>query len=347
VLSQSRALPAAAHPPRRLWIHGRVLDVLLGWCWLPVALVVRASEAHLSTVHWLVGVIFLISFAHQPLTLGLVYADPVQRGAHRTIYRWTPLIAAALIVIGLSVSLSFVAVMAALWNAEHTLMQRYGVMRIYGRKAGDDHGRFEKPMLIAWLVTALLFIAAYVDLDALVHRLGVGRTNATGIRALETFHRPAAALFWLVAAGSAALTVRWWRAERAGGTTAAPKLVYTLGTFGLLVMVMIDPLAGIAGYVAAHSIEYFGIVHSSLRTRRDAAPIARASSTTWRRAGLYLAYIAAIVLLIHFTARPWHGRIYVFAVLFLGALHIFYDGFVWKLRRPAVAASLGITTPGS
>jgi len=43
-------------------------------------------------------------------------------------------------------------VLAALWNAEHTLMQRYGVMRIYGRKAGDDHGRLEKPMLIAWLI---------------------------------------------------------------------------------------------------------------------------------------------------------------------------------------------------
>jgi hypothetical protein len=30
-------------------------------------------------------------------------------------------------------------------------------------------------------------------------------------------------------------------------------------------------------------------------------------------------------------------------VLFFGALHILYDGFVWKLRRPALAASFGIT----
>lgn len=339
------ASTSVEHPPRRLWIHGPVLDVLLGWCWLPVALVVRAQEAHLSTVHWLVGVIFLISFAHQPLTLGLVYADPVQRSAHRSIYRWTPLVAATLIVVGLHVSLTLVAVMAALWNAEHTLMQRYGVMRIYGRKAGDGHGRLEKPMLIAWLVTALAFIAAYVDLDALIHRLGIGRTNAIGLRTLATFHAPAAVLFWLVASGATALTVRWWRAERAGGTTAAPKVLYTLGTFGLLVMVMIDPLAGIAGYVAAHSIEYFGIVHSSLRTRRDHAPVARASRSSWRRAALYTAYFTAIALLIRFTREPWHGQVYMFAVLFLGALHIFYDGFVWKLRRPAVAASLGITAP--
>ncbi|MCU1500818.1 MAG: hypothetical protein JWM12_172 [Ilumatobacteraceae bacterium] len=348
VLSQGRAPDAiVACPPRRLWIHGRLLDVLLGWCWLPIAVVVRANESNVTEVHWLVGVIFLISFAHQPLTLGLVYADPVQRRAHRTIYRWTPLVAAALIVVGLHISLTLVGVMAALWNAEHTLMQRYGVMRIYGRKAGDDLGRLEKPMLIAWLATAVLFIATYVDLERLIRRLGVGRTNATGIRALATLHAPAAALFWLAAAGATALSVRWWRAQRASATTAAPKVLYTLGTLGLLVMVMIDPLAGIAGYVAAHSIEYFGIVHSSLRTRRDDALVARASRTARRRAALYAAYLGVIVALIQLTAKPMHGKLYAFVVLFLGALHIFYDGFVWKLRRPAVAASLGIVAPSA
>ena len=39
------------------------------------------------------GVIFLISFAHQPLTLGLVYGDPAQRDAHRALYRWAPWVA--------------------------------------------------------------------------------------------------------------------------------------------------------------------------------------------------------------------------------------------------------------
>ena len=26
----------------------------------------------------------------------------------------------------------------------------------------------------------------------------------------------------------------------------------------------------------------------------------------------------------------------------LGGMHVFYDGFIWKLRRPVVAQSLGI-----
>src|SRR4029079_5706473 len=91
---------------------------------------------------------------------------------------WAPWVAFTLIVIGLNVSLSLVALMAGLWNAEHTLMQRYGVMRIYGRKAGDQQGGLEKPMLIVWLVAGIAYIGGYVDLQQLVHKLGMGGTNA-------------------------------------------------------------------------------------------------------------------------------------------------------------------------
>ena len=111
-------------------------------------------------------------------------------------------------------------------------------------------------------------------------------------------------------------------------------------------MVMIDPLAGVAGYVAAHAIEYFGIVHSSLRRRAvtgDGSVIARATATPQRRTGVYVAYFAVITALIVATLSIGDGRTYGYAILFFGALHILYDGFVWKLRKPAVAASLGIT----
>lgn len=325
-------------------MHGPAADIALGWCWLPIALLVHAAEPHLATVHTIVGLIFLVSFAHQPLTLGLVYGDPAQRDAHRRLYRWAPGVAFALIVIGLNVSLSTVALMAGLWNAEHTLMQRYGVMRIYGRKAGDDHGRIEKPMLIVWLIAGITYIGGYVDLQRLVHKLGFGGTNARSVRLLGNLSGIARGVFWVAIAVGLVYVVRWLRAERRLGTMASrPKHWYALGTAGLIVAVMIDPIAGVAGYVAAHAIEYFAVVHSSLRKRSDAAPVARATRTPARRAAAYALYFLAIVALIAFTRSHFDGRLYAFAVLFFGALHILYDGFVWKLRRPAVAASLGIT----
>jgi hypothetical protein len=331
---------------RRLWVHGPVADIALGFCWLPIALVVHAAEPHITSVQAITAVIFLISFAHQPLTLGLVYGDPAQREAHRRLYRWAPWVAFALIVIGLNVSLSMVALMAGLWNAEHTLMQRYGVMRIYGRKAGDDNGRIEKPMLIVWLVAGIAYIGGYVDLQELVRKLGVGRTNARSVDLLGGLTSTARVLFWVAALVGLVLAMQWWKAERRLGPLASrPKHWYALGTAGLIIAVMVDPIAGVAGYVAAHAIEYFAVVHSSLRKRNDAAPVAAATRTTARRAAVYTAYFVAIGALVYFTWSPLHGRLYAFAILFFGALHILYDGFVWKLRRPAVAASLGITSP--
>lgn len=330
---------------RRLWVHGPVADIALGWCWLPIALVVHAAEPHITTVQAIVGVIFLISFAHQPLTLGLVYGDPAQRNAHRALYRWAPWVAFVLIIIGLNFSLTAVALMAGLWNAEHTLMQRYGVMRIYGRKAGDDHGRIEKPMLIVWLVAAISYLGGYVDLQRMVHKLGFGGTNARSVGLLADLAPIARVVFWAAAIVGVVFVARWWTAERRLGTAASrPKHWYALGTAGLVIAVMVDPIAGVAGYVAAHAIEYFAVVHSSLRKRGDAAPVASATRTPARRAVVYLAYFVAISALIYFTKSRLDGRLYAFAVLFFGALHILYDGFVWKLRRPAVAASLGITS---
>ena len=331
---------------RRLWVHGPAADIALGWCWLPIALVVHAAESNITTVHSIMGVIFLISFAHQPLTLGLVYGDPAQRNAHRGLYRWAPWVAFALIVIGLNVSLTAVALMAGLWNAEHTLMQRYGVMRIYGRKAGDDHGRIEKPMLIIWLVAGITYIGGYVDLPHLVDKLGFGGTNARSVGLLGDLSPVARVVFWVAAITGLAFVVQWWRAERRLGLAASrPKHWYALGTAGLVIAVMVDPIAGVAAYVAAHAIEYFAVVHSSLRKRADSVPVATATRTPARRLATYLAYFVGIGMLVYLTRAPFNGRLYAFAVLFFGALHILYDGFVWKLRRPAVAASLGIT-PG-
>ena len=73
--------------------------------------------------------------------------------------------------------------------------------------------------------------------------------------------------------------------------------------------------------------------------------MAVATRTPARRAGVYAAYFAAIAAVVVVTSTLWSGQLYAFAILSFGALHILYDGFVWKLRRPNVAASLGIPAP--
>ena len=332
------------------WIHGPLTDAALAWLWVPIFVAVRLAEGHGDGVATLMGIAFIISFAHQPLTMGLVYGDAVQFQRHRRLYVWTPVVLAALVTLGMTLSLVAVAIVAALWNAEHTLMQRYGLTRIYGRKAGDDLGGLEKPMYISWLVFALLWLPAFVDLPKMSATLGFGGRNRQGLELLDRLHGASVGL--LVAGGVVAggLTARWLLAQRrltAAQRTPA-KYLYVAATFGLVIAVVVDPAAGFVSYIAAHALEYFVIVHASLRRRAatgDTSFVARVAATGGRRARLYVGYLVGVLVLAFATLGKFDGRLYAWLVLFFGGLHVFYDGFVWKLRRPATAASLGISVP--
>jgi len=331
---------------RARYLHGPVTDAALALCWLPLACAAHALAHDPSALRLLVGTVFMLSFFHQPLTLALVYGDRVQYQARQQLYRWTPVVALAAILIGLHVSLAAVAVVGGLWNAEHTLMQRYGVTRMYGRKAGDDNGALEKAMIFSWLGLVMVWLAGFADLPALVQRIGMGGTNARGVAILHDFGPLAR---WLLVPTLAVVAVtgrRWWLAERALGDAANPaKHLYLAATAALVLTVLVDPIAGFAGYVGSHAFEYFVIVHRSLRNRArtgDRSALALASATAGRRVVLYVGYFVAVLGLVLFTWNLWGGRLYGMAILFFGALHIFYDGFVWKLRRPQLAASLGV-----
>jgi hypothetical protein len=328
------------------WLAGPFHDMCLAFCWVPVSIAAYVLTPRVEPLRYLIGIVFLISFAHQPLTLALVYGDRTQYEARRLLYRITPLIAFAAVAIGTRISLSLVAVVAGLWNIEHTLMQRYGVARIYGRKGGDDHGRLEKQMIFSWLAVAMGWLAAFADLPGLVRHIGMGSTNARGV---EILHRTQPIAVWLVVpliAIALFATVSWALAEYRSPNTRNPaKYAYLLATFSLLVLIGVRPIAGFAGFVAGHSIEYFGIVHRSLRSRAstgDSSAIARATASPVRRLVTYGFYAAVMIGFIQVARSPFNGELYGFSILFLGALHIFYDGFVWKLRRPQLAASLGI-----
>jgi hypothetical protein len=59
------------------------------------------------------------------------------------------------------------------------------------------------------------------------------------------------------------------------------------------------------------------------------------------RYGLFLGYIILIISMIYFLENYASYLIYSMIFFTLGALHFFYDGFIWKLRNPEVARSVG------
>lgn len=107
---------------------------------------------------------------------------------------------------------------------------------------------------------------------------------------------------------------------------------------------LVDPVAGFVGYVGAHAVEYFVIVHRSLGSRwaepGSGGAVGRSVRAPGGRRRFLLGYAVAMVVLV--GGLRWYGssRLHLTTILVLGGLHVLYDGFIWKLRRPSVAAGL-------
>lgn len=329
-------------------MHGPAIDMLIMALWLPfsaAAFVWLDSSARLAVV---VGTTLLISLSHQPLTLGLIYGDPAQFAVAKRIFTIFPFVLLVAVIVGNHISLSLVGAIAGLWNAEHTLMQRYGVVRIYGRKAGEGQRSDEKPLLFSWLLFALVWGAADKRTPKLLDRVDLGATNESGVRVLQRFQATArwmlipAALFVAVAA------VRWWRMEKAQVARSVPKYLYLGFTLALFGVMLVNPIVGIVGYVGSHAVEYVIIVHGALGSRysgRRSAPeagglVGRAVRSPLRSTGVILAYLLAVTLFLR-AVTTWASADRASIVLLtVGGMHVFFDGFIWKLRRPVVARSL-------
>ena len=123
------------------WIHGALTDSVLALCWVPFAIVALAFDGRPDATKALMSAVLLFSFTHQPLTLALVYGDRERFALRRRIFTWSPLVFAVAVLVTLEVSFVLLAIVGGLWNAVHTLLQRYGIVRIYGRKVGQSDGR--------------------------------------------------------------------------------------------------------------------------------------------------------------------------------------------------------------
>jgi hypothetical protein len=229
-------------------------------------------------------------------------------------------------------------------------MQRYGLTRIYGRKVGQEEGRLELWMLFSWLALALVWVAADPTTPERANGLAaLGRNNTTAIEVLAAL-RGAASWLVLPAIGLAVgLFVAWIVRESSRGAAANPaKWLYVGSTALLFGVILVAPLAGRLGYVGAHAVEYFVVVHHSMGRRyRDAdadggALLGRAVRARPGRLGFFAVYLGIVIGIVTVLERLGSPVAYGVVFFTLGGLHVFYDGFIWKLRQPAVADSVGL-----
>jgi len=316
--------------------------------WMPFALLATIWEGQPGRLEWLVGATLIFSVSHQPLTMPLVYADPHVRRSRPLIFGFTPLVFIALVLIGLQLDPVVIAVVAGVWNAAHTLQQRYGITRIYGRKVGQSDGTIEHRLLWSMLLLALVVAAADAATPGRIAAAGLGSRNQKGLDVLTDAAPIARYLVPVMVVIVGILVVQWVRQERASEQVNPAKWFYLGSTTGLIALTMVSPLAGFVGYIGSHAAEYYLIVHNHLadrypdETTDGGAPLGKAVRSRSGPLGLMVMYSVGIAAFIWGVRTFGSYEVYAFIFLTLGGLHLFYDGLIWKLRRPEVARAFQI-----
>jgi hypothetical protein len=318
---------------------------VLALSWLPFAAAAHVVETDTHSLQALFAAVMFISFAHQPLTFPLVYASPWRLATHKRLFLWFPVAAVAVIGVATQVSMTLVVVVGGLWNAEHILMQRYGIVRMYGRKAGDDQGVLERWMLVVWFLIPLLWLAGTGELRHVLARISSVSVEASAAALLANMRVEALAALVLAGAVAMWLSARWLRHERHAPQQPNPgKWLYLGSTAGLFGLAMVDPIAAVVGFVGSHSVEYFVLVSRSVAAEtRHAGALGNIARRRHGRLTFFAVYglVATASFLALYRMAP--ATVLLLSILTIGAAHFFYDAMIWKLRKPEVATSLAVS----
>ncbi len=379
----STIMPSSGEKTTHLpWLRSPLWDLaLLGFCWIPFyawvvwglgldgswAGVTPDGTGNRAALALASAVALGITYVHRHYTFILVYGDggTFRQRARDFIVAPAVVVATLVAVRGVwgagfvrpevfGFELKFrpwmvILTLTGLWNVWHTLMQRYGISRIYAGKFGDglrdrSHGRRELALmwaLVAWIAcVALMFRASTF----------AGVRNAR--RVYRTFEPVIqGALGWttlaVVTGVVAWLAVRWARHEFSGSRPPRdriPRLCFLASTLCLLlVFILHGPIVGYLCFGVAHALEYVAFVHhfgqKKFAHASNTSPVAR----LLRRPLLFAPAAIGLLVTAYLLLRDYR-RTDVFVVYYTGTslLHFLYDGWIWKVRKPEVARPLGV-----
>ncbi len=342
------------------WVLG-----FLGFCWVPFYLWVvhglgldglgtKATPAlALATV-----VALAITYVHRHYTFVLVYGDRGTFSRRAREFIAAPILVFALLglmrafrgvdlIAGISPWM-VVLVVVGIWNIWHTVMQRYGILRIYAGKSRGGlevraHGKRDFRLLWA---TVLLVAASVLVFRA---ETFAGHANAARLlrvlRPLLTGPTP-----WIIFGGAAFLWASvfavWLRQElRADVESRAPRLLFFLSTAALFSVFLVHgPIVGYLCFGVAHALEYVAFVHHFGERKFSRDPAKRGLVARWMRQPWIFGVLLSGLLLLLFVSLREHRRTDVYLVYYMGTsvLHFLFDGWIWKVRTPAVGAPLGV-----
>jgi hypothetical protein len=239
-------------------------------------------------------------------------------------------------------------VVSGVWNAWHTIQQRYGILRIYAGKAGgglEERSAATRDRVLVWTLIAVLAVL----LPAFRAGTFEGHRNARRTLAVLTPLIESSVFAWIagiVLVAGCVVAVRWARAEWRPTITPiarAPRLWFLASTIALFAVFLVHgPIVGYLTFGTAHAVEYVAFVHHfgerKFRPPSDRSVAAALFSRPLVAAPFLIGGLGVAYLALQGVADSDAYLTYYFGT---SMLHFLYDGWIWKVRRPEVAAPLG------
>jgi hypothetical protein len=334
------------------------------WALVLVPLTLLADRtAQIALLLLVVG----LTFAHRHYTLPYVYLDRQTFEMYPARFTWFPLV----MLVGFTLSpllwttsarivVAAVVFFAGAWNVWHVYMQKYGILRLYAAKerSGTGHPRWvDRFLLFSWVPLYLVWLGpSYRDEIATsfptVESLALPLVDAMA-RLGPPLVVPAAAV---VAASLVFFTAYEWRASRFRNRA---RLGMALGTSGLSAsFLLFNPVHVFMAFAFSHAVEYMVFVWAFQKKRYE-EPLAHRPMLGEVLRRPWLAYLGfTLGITVPYLLARFYGyllfpsatnpivlgttieRWAFYWSVYQSLVHFYFDGFLWKMRRPATIEHL-------
>src|SRR3989304_3234698 len=285
----------------KCWIKNPATDLtFFDFGWILVFLPLIMLKEHIA---FIILVVLIVNYIHRHYTFALVYGDKEEFEKRKKIYVFLPIVAVIVTFISIYFDgFKILVLISVLWTMYHTITQKYGITRIYSRKAGYGEAWIEKGVIYSWFVY-LFFALAEREKDVL-QQYQSGKVFISYVGDYFNY-LTLASYFFLAVSVFFTLLFAYQEFKNRHQISAAKNI----------------------------------FVNSKYKKKPDSrSPLAMASKKQWVYSSFFSIGIVALCLIgIKFNENAF--EIYIVGSSFL---HFIYDGLIWKVRRPEVGKPLDI-----
>lgn len=333
------------------WIINAPADLFFfSFGWIPLWIVFIAwGDTHKSL---LLPWVLAISFVHRTFTHLFVYGDGETFRERKWAYILLPLFFLLLTAGAILLKKSgpdgkvtscflYLAIVSVLWNFYHSVMQKVGILRIYSRKGTSGKPGLDRAVVLSWFV----FIFLRLPLIESIRReiASLARTGRVILAALEPWLGVFGALSAIALAVAVVTTAFYIKEELSGRPLNGPKNLFVASILLLYGTFFFGFLPAFVAFGFSHAIEYIAFAnHFARRKYSDPAAAPSFMTAFVRRPGFSMALFAGFLIALYLGWNQLSARTLGWFIVGSSFLHYIYDGWIWKLRRPKVAAPLGL-----